>query len=525
MNGPNGVNGLTGLPDTVGVNIYWNYWPLETPDLLEKIRAYNYYLPRGDQFYSSHTIWLHTFGVPPPVPKSQVRRALPAPEYESPSFEQFLYREHIETARRTPAETNEFRKVNNVTVRGRAVPTPILQLYEANFPECVTEAASALSFGPLTALQSQCWPVARHGRDLLAISHGRAQASEQAYLVPAIVRAMHQTMPTTGNGPVVLVLVPTREVAEKIQRLVSEWEKYTDVRSVCLCSGDWKERQLKRLKKASYGMWIATPSRLLSFLEEGKVTISGCTLLVLDEADRMVAMGFEKTLRSITALVRSDRQTFILANSGSRDVENLADFLLKDYVQVTIGYSKLVENERVEQTVIVCEKARKLDRLVALLEDILREKEDKVIVFVETRWTVDETVLKLRLRDWSVVGIHGAKTRDERRRVLDAFNSGASSVLVATDVAAQQLDVDRVRFLVHYDRPANVDVYVNRVNYASHSDGSGVAYAFLAPDDAHYAKELVSHMRDAGQEVHPHLLEIAERESRYDRRKAGRLSH
>ncbi|XP_037528578.1 uncharacterized protein LOC119405822 [Rhipicephalus sanguineus] len=341
------------------------------------------------------------------------------------------------------------------------------------------EAAYTLSYGPLTALQSQCWPMALHGRDLLAIAHTRAPANEQAYLLPAIVHALRQPVRSRGHGPVELVLVPTREVAEKIQLLVSDLEKYTDVRSVCLCSGDWKERQLQRLKKASYGMWVATPSRLLLFSEEGKVNNSSCTLLVLDEADRMLAMAFEKTLRSIAALVRPDRQTLIFANSGSSEIGDLADCLLNDYVQ-----------------------------------DILREKEDKAIVFVETRLTVDEMVLELRHGDWSVVGIHGANMRDERQKALDAFKSGSSSILVLTDVAAQRLDVDRVRFVVHYDRAANADVSVNRVNCASGCDGSRMAYAFLAPDDARHAKELVSHLLDSGEKIHPRLLEIAEGASR-----------
>ncbi|KAH7935453.1 hypothetical protein HPB52_008071 [Rhipicephalus sanguineus] len=272
-------------------------------------------------------------------------------------------------------------------------------------------------------------------------------------------------------------------------------------------------------------MWVATASRLLLFLEEGKVNISSCTLLGLDEADRMLAMGFEKTLRSIAALGRPDRQTLIFANSGSREIGDLADCLLNDYVQVSIGRCKLVENQRVEQMVIICEKAHKLERLVALLQDTLREKEDKVIVFVETRLTADEMVLELRHRDWSVVGIHGAKARDERQKALNAFKSGSSSILVLTDVAAQRLDVDRVRFVVHYDRPANADVYVNRVNGASGCDGSEMAYAFLAPDDARHAKELVSHLLDSGEKIHPRLLEIAEGASRCDIRKTVHFSN
>ncbi|XP_037528579.1 probable ATP-dependent RNA helicase DDX5 [Rhipicephalus sanguineus] len=235
-------------------------------------------------------------------------------------------------------------------------------------------------------------------------------------------------------------------------------------------------------------------------------------------------MGFEKTLRSVAALVQRDRQTIIFANSGSREIADLADCLLKDYVQVSIGQSKLVENQRVEHTVIVCEEAQKLERLVALLDDILRKKEDKIIVFVETRLAVNKTVLELQLRNWSVLGIHGGKTRDERRRALEALKSGSSSILVVTDLAAQQLDVDHARFVVHYDCPANADAYVSRVNYASHCDGSGTAYAFLAPDDARHAKELVSHLLDSGEKVHFRLLEIAEGASRCDRRKTVRFS-
>ncbi|KAL1478526.1 hypothetical protein MTO96_016211 [Rhipicephalus appendiculatus] len=481
MNGANGVNGFSGMPDMVGVNIYWDFMPMEAADLWEQINHYEYYLPRGDNMYSFNTIWLRTFGVPPPVPKSQRLPALTAPEYQSQSIEKLFHQEHFATSRRTPSEINEFRKANNVTIRGRAVPTPILRLYEANFPERVAEAAYALNYGPLTALQSQCWPVALRARDLLAIVHSRVAANEQAYLLPAIVRAMRQPLPSNGKGPVVLVLVPTREVAEKIERLVSDFEKCSDVRSVCLCSGDWKDRQLKRLKKASYGIWIATPSRLLPFLEEGMVNVSSCTLLVLDQADRMLAMGLEKMLRSVTAFVRPDRQTLILANSESREIRDLADCLLNDYIQVSIGHSKQVENRLVKQTVIVCEDAQKLDRLVTLLEDILREKQDKVIVFVETRSVVDEAVLELQLRDWCAIGIHGSKTRGDRQRALHAFKSGSCCILVVTDVAAQQLEVDRVRFVVHYDRPANADVYMNRVNYALQCDGSGMAYAFWLP--------------------------------------------
>ncbi|KAH7986736.1 hypothetical protein HPB52_024753 [Rhipicephalus sanguineus] len=157
--------------------------------------------PNGVNGLSAHSVWLHTFGVAPPVPKSQLRPVRP-PENQSPaSIEKLFHREHFATARRTQAETNEFRKASNVTVRGQAVPTPILGLYEANFSECVTEAAYALNYCTLTALQSQCWPVALHGRDHLTIAHTRAPANEQAYLLPAIVHACTNQSDQLATAP------------------------------------------------------------------------------------------------------------------------------------------------------------------------------------------------------------------------------------------------------------------------------------------------------------------------------------
>ncbi|KAL1463907.1 hypothetical protein MTO96_043139 [Rhipicephalus appendiculatus] len=367
----------------------------------------------------------------------------------------------------------------------------------------------ALDYGPITVAQSQCWPIALAGRDLLAVISGKSGENSWSYLIPAIVHVISQPAPQDVDGPYVLVLVPTRQSALQVHRRVTYFEKYTAVHSVCLCSGDWKERQLKKLSKASFQIWIATPSRLLSFVEDGKVSLAGsCTFLVLDEVDTMLALGFEKKLRTIASLVGPTRQTLMFAASRPRALIHIAEDLLEDYVQVGVGRSKTVEN--VEHIVVFCEKTEKMKHLVALLEEVVDDEDDKVIVFAGNKLSVEEIVTDLRLQDWSAVGIHGAKSRLEREWALDGLRSGVASVLVMTDVATQRVvDVGAVRCIVNYENPASGDVYATRVSYASRSQSSGSAYTFLAPDDARSARELVSYLVDAGQKVHPRLRAIA----------------
>ncbi|KAL1475291.1 hypothetical protein MTO96_037391 [Rhipicephalus appendiculatus] len=347
----------------------------------------------------------------------------------------------------------------------------------------------ALDYGPITVVQSQCWPIALAGRDLLAVICGKSGDNARSYLIPAIVHVISQPTPQDVDGPYVLVLVPTRQSAVQVHRRVTELEKYTAVHSVCLCSGDWKERQLKEAQQGEFSRYgFATPSRLLSFIEDGKVSLAGsCTFLVLDEVDTLLALGFEKKLRTIASLVGPTGQTLMFAASRPRALIHIAEDLLEDYVQVGVGRSKTVEN--VEHIVVFCEKTEKMKHLVALLEEVVDDEDDK---------------------DWSAVGIHGAKSRLEREWALDGLRSGVASVLVMTDVATQRVvDVGAVRCIVNYENPASGDVYATRVSYASRSQSSGSAYTFLAPDDARSARELVSYLVDAGQKVHPRLRAIA----------------
>lgn len=498
MAGAKRKNGLNGSEDTAGVSDYWHK-PRISDAFLQQIQKDVDAMLRKNHADNKYRLVSDAARFLALLDKKQSQR--------TPATAHLLG----EASSQSTAEADAYRHANEITVTGRAVPTPILRLAEFEFPYCVAEGAQALYDEPPTVLQSQCWPIALSGRDLLAVING-LRSNSQAYVIPAVTHVLGQPTPHQGDGPVALVLVPTRHSALRIQRDMAYFEESSGIRSVCLCSGDWKERQLKHLRKSSYQIWIATPSRILSFIGEGKVRLTHCcTLLVMDEVDTMLTMGFETTLRIIAYHVRSTSQTLMFAASRTRALSHLADELLEDYVEVSVGQTTTIRD--VEQTVVFCKEAEKFEQLVALLEDVASDVDDKALVFAENKLVVENIARELRIRDWSAVAVHGAKTRRERQWALDGFTSGVSTVLVMTDLATVHMDDvgGGISCVVNYDIPSGGDIYVRRVSHASGMLNSGWAYTFVSGDDVCGAKELMSFLQDAGQVVPPRLHAIAKR--------------
>ncbi|KAL1424634.1 hypothetical protein MTO96_019930 [Rhipicephalus appendiculatus] len=335
-----------------------------------------------------------------------------------------------------------------------------------------------------------------------------------AYILPTIVHVLHKPRREHHQGFQALVVAPTPEEAREIQRVVENLETYTGVRATCVCSNDPKDRQLRDLR-CGFDICVATPGRIHTFLKEDNLDTSRCTYLVLDEADRMVDMGFEQQLISIARYVRPDRQTMMWMSRRPRHLYRLADALLKDYVEIHIGMCEASPDQSVQHVVRVTAESEKEAVLAALLEDILGGQKETatgaVIVFAETKKRVDDLVSSLRLRDWPVVGVHGGTSESAWDWALAAFRRGKTPILVTTDVATRQLPFDGVRFVVNYDYPSSAEAYSRRVSHASHSTGqeAGVAYTFIDPDDSRCAREMVAILRAAKAKVHPDLYAIA----------------
>ncbi|XP_027872416.1 probable ATP-dependent RNA helicase DDX5 [Xiphophorus couchianus] len=427
---------------------------------------------------------------------------------ELPKFQKNFYQEHLDVTHRPLQEVEEYRRSKEVTVKGRDCPKPIVKFHEAAFPSYVMDVIVKQNFTDPTPIQSQGWPVALSGKDMVGIAQ-TGSGKTIAYLLPAIVHIQHQPFLEHGDGPICLVLAPTRELAQQVQQVAAEYGRASRLKSTCIYGGAPKGPQIRDLERG-VEICIATPGRLIDFLECGKTNLRRCTYLVLDEADRMLDMGFEPQIRKIVEQIRPDRQTLMWSATWPKEVRQLAEDFLKDYVQINIGALQLSANHNILQIVDVCNDLEKEDKLIRLLEEIMSEKENKTIIFVETKRRCDELTRRMRRDGWPAMGIHGDKSQQERDWVLNEFRFGKAPILIATDVASRGLDVEDVKFVINYDYPNSSEDYIHRIGRTARSQKTGTAYTFFTPNNMKQASDLISVLREANQAINPKLIQMAE---------------
>ncbi|PNF25831.1 putative ATP-dependent RNA helicase DDX17 [Cryptotermes secundus] len=352
-------------------------------------------------------------------------------------FRKDFYVPHPDVANKPQHEVEEYRSSKEITLKGRSIPNPVWTFDEAGFPDYVMKEIRKLGFKEPTAIQAQGWPIALSGRDMVGIAQ-TGSGKTLSYTLPAIVHINNQSHLARGDGPIALILAPTRELAQQIQQVANDFGASSQIKNTCVFGGAPKAPQARDLERG-VEIVIATPGRLIDFLESGKTNLKRCTYLVLDEADRMLDMGFEPQIRKIIEQIRPDRQTLMWSATWPKEVRNLAEEFLKDYIQINVGSLQLSANHNILQIIDVCQEYEKEQKLSTLLKEIMAEKENKSIVFIETKRRVDEITRKMRRDGWPAACIHGDKSQPERDWVLQEFRSGKSPILVATDVAARGL--------------------------------------------------------------------------------------
>ncbi|XP_070712552.1 probable ATP-dependent RNA helicase DDX17 [Pempheris klunzingeri] len=427
---------------------------------------------------------------------------------ELPKFEKNFYSEHPEVQNKSQYEMEEFRRKKEVTIRGSGCPKAITGFHQAQFPQYVMDVLMQQNFKEPTAIQSQGFPVAMSGRDMVGIAQ-TGSGKTLAYLLPAIVHINHQPYLERGDGPICLVLAPTRELAQQVQQVAYDYGKSSRIKSTCVYGGAPKGPQIRDLERG-VEICIATPGRLIDFLESGKTNLLRCTYLVLDEADRMLDMGFEPQIRKIVEQIRPDRQTLMWSATWPKDVRQLAEDFLRDYVQINIGALELSANHNILQIVDVCMETEKDNKLFQLMEEIMAEKENKTIIFVETKKRCDDLTRRMRRDGWPAMCIHGDKSQPERDWVLAEFRSGKAPILIATDVASRGLDVEDVKFVINYDYPGSSEDYVHRIGRTARSTNKGTAYTFFTPGNLRQARDLVRVLAEARQVINPKLLQLVD---------------
>lgn len=425
-----------------------------------------------------------------------------------PKFEKSFYKEDPAVTNRSERDVDAFRKLKEITVQGKHVPRPVETFDEAGFPKYVMDEVKAQGFPSPTAIQSQGWPMALSGRDVVGIAE-TGSGKTLTYCLPAIVHINAQPLLSPGDGPIVLVLAPTRELAVQIQQEVAKFGKSSRIRNTCVYGGVPKGQQIRDLSRG-VEVCIATPGRLIDMLESGKTNLRRVTYLVLDEADRMLDMGFEPQIRKIIGQIRPDRQTCMWSATWPKDVRQLASDYLHDYIQVNIGSMDLSANHRITQIVEIVSEFDKRDRMTKHLERIMdSDKDAKVLLFTGTKRVADEITRFLRQDGWPALSIHGDKQQNERDWVLNEFKTGKSPIMVATDVASRGIDVKNITHVLNYDYPNNSEDYVHRIGRTGRAGSKGTAITLFTTDNSKQARDLVAVLTESKQAIDPRLHEMA----------------
>ena len=334
-------------------------------------------------------------------------------------------------------------------------------------------ACESLGYTEPTPIQKQAIPIVLSGADLIGCAE-TGTGKTAAFLLPIIQRMSERQRP----GVRVLVLAPTRELALQIEQNYGELNRIKGNRSVTVIGGANIRPQIAALRRGA-AVVIATPGRLLDLTERGAVDLSTIEVLVLDEADRMLDMGFLPAIRRILAMLPTKRQTLLFSATMSSNIEHLA--------RSTMKQPKLVEVSprgrpptMVEQTAYPVAQESKTALLLDLLE---RERFERVLVFTRTRRGAERLAHILEARDHSVNRIHADRSQSQRETALRDFRDGRTRVLVATDIAARGLDVEAVSHVINYDVPAAPEDYVHRVGRTGRAGNLGQAFTIVAPVD------------------------------------------
>jgi len=309
-------------------------------------------------------------------------------------FEKNFYKPHPNLVTKSMHEVEAYKASKEITTKGRDVPFPITTFDEANFPDYVMTEIRRQGFKEPTSIQAQGWPIALSGNNMVGIAQ-TGSGKTLAYTLPAIVHINHQPYLEPGDGPIALILAPTRELAQQISATAADFGTSSRIRNTCVFGGAPKGPQLRDIERGVEIM-IATPGRLIDFLEAGKTNLRRCTYLVLDEADRMLDMGFEPQIRKIIEQIRPDRQTLMWSATWPKEVRQLAEEFLTDYIQINVGSLQLAANHNILQIIDVCQEHEKETKLMTLLQEIGAEEENKTIIFAETKRKVDSITRAMR---------------------------------------------------------------------------------------------------------------------------------
>ncbi len=336
-----------------------------------------------------------------------------------------------------------------------------------------------------TPIQDQTIPIALQGRDVVGIAQ-TGTGKTAAFALPILNHLFNKRQRPAQKSCRVLVLSPTRELSGQISDSFRTYGRHIRPLAIELAIGGVPiNRQVRALARGAEVL-VATPGRLLDLVHQRALRLDQIEVLVLDEADRMLDMGFIHDIKKIVAMLPKTRQTLFFSATMPQEITRLADAMLRDPARVAVT-PQATTVERIEQRVILTDKASKASLLIEVLKT---EKTDRVLVFTRTKHGADKVVRGLQKAGHTAEAIHGNKSQNQRERVLAAFRNGKLRTLIATDIAARGIDVDGVSHVVNYDLPNVPESYVHRIGRTARAGADGVAISFCDHEERAYLRDI-----------------------------------
>ncbi|KAM4021619.1 putative ATP-dependent RNA helicase DDX59 [Anomaloglossus baeobatrachus] len=411
----------------------------------------------------------------------------------------YTYEEHVFISQLGQEQIDNLRQQLGLSVHGKAVCRPIIEFEHCNFPPTLCTNLKRAGYDAPTPIQMQMIPVGLMGRDVLA-SADTGSGKTAAFLLPAVVRCMEQK-----DAPAALILTPTRELGVQIEKQAQELMfKLPQMKTALLVGGMPLPPQLHRLKQ-NVQVLIATPGRLLEIINQNCVNLRELRILILDEADTMLKMGFQQQVLEILENTPLDRQTMLVSATIPDSIERFAQQLLRDPVRITVG-EKNQPCSNVRQIVLWVEEPSKKKKLFEVLNDS-KLFQPPVLVFVDCRMGADllsEAVRKIT--ELECVAIHSEKSQAERTKILQGLLEGQYDVVVSTGVLGRGLDLLHVKLVVNFDMPSSMDEYVHQIGRAGRLGHRGTALTFINNNNKNLFWDLVKRVQPTGSLLPPQLL-------------------
>ncbi|XP_017007606.2 probable ATP-dependent RNA helicase DDX43 isoform X1 [Drosophila takahashii] len=447
-----------------------------------------------------------------------------------PPLTKNFYKEAPEVANLTESQIERIRADNNNTSVSHVfepkegetappIPNPVWTFDQcfSEYPDLLGEITK-MGFSKPSPIQSQAWPILLQGHDMIGIAQ-TGTGKTLAFLLPGMIHTEYQSVPRGQRGGAnVLILAPTRELALQIEMEVKKYS-FRDMKAVCVYGGGDRRMQISDLERGAE-IIICTPGRLNDLVQANVIDVSTITYLVLDEADRMLDMGFEPQIRKVMLDIRPDRQTIMTSATWPPGVRRLAQSYMKNPIQVCVGSLDLAATHSVKQVIELLEDDKeKFSTIKSFVRNMT--KTDKIIIFCGRKARADDLSSDLTLDGFMTQCIHGNRDQSDREQAIADIKSGAVHILVATDVASRGLDIEDISHVINYDFPRNIEEYVHRVGRTGRAGRKGTSISFITREDWGMAKELIEILQEAEQEVPEELHNMARRFKAMKERRAA----